>query len=991
MAAINSEASIYGSHVFGNRDDGISMVGCTSFNTGPSAVVPVVGDLGGPVNEIMDAGRSPVRTKSRLPQVMAGPPEPNTMISVINNNGGYGINLSNCVNVVVDSSYIGTDSSGTAAQPNAAGGIIITDSTGIRVRRCLVSGNGTNWAPGITIYSTQTPATCLSNYVTDCYIGTDITGTQLLPNSGYGVYLYNAADTFIGPTPTALSRTTSTAGANVITGNKYTEVNIGGTEATGNYVQGNVLGLDATATLPLDSGVGGVTVDSPGNFIEGNLIGTSATGVNISSGNNTTVRNNRITVIGAYNNAIALSDANNCVIGGPSWGDGNFLACDANNNGAAAWVYHVNAPGFAATNNTIRGNATFGPIVLDGARNANVPCGSTTGANLLLNYPVLTSAVTSSGATTIQGTLNSLATTTYFVDFYANTNSNLQAPAGQYYLGSTTVTTDGGCTGSFQFVVNTPAPLPAGEFVAATATDPNGNTSEFSAQLAVTGNATAAAVSLLAAATPTLVEPGGTVTYSLVLSNAGPADAGPVTVTDVLPAAVTFVSCNATGGGSCGGSGNNRTGTFSALPNGTSAMITFIATVSGTLTNGTEIDNFATASLGTPDPNPANGTAVAVAFAERQADLVLTQTATPEPVNAGSTLTYSLVVSNQGPDMATGVQLSDRLPLIAGFVSATASQGSCTQLGSVVSCNLSNLAAGHSATITLTVLPDFSGLITNATGVFANELDPNFSNNTATAISTVLTGATATATITVVANPLTGGTVSGGGIFTVGSAQVIAAHANTGWTFTGWSDGNAQNPRTITVTAGGTTYTTEFASAKTLVALPTVTPNGGTFTNSATVTLKCTTAGATIRYTTNGIPPTSASPIYKAALTLSSSVTLQAAAFKTKLANSAVASAAFTIIPPPPLAITTINLPAGKVKTKYSAAVAVTGGVPTFKWSWAAQKGSKLPPGLTLSATTGAITGKPTKAGTFNITVKVTDANKQTASQVLRLIITAGP
>ncbi len=67
-----------------------------------------------------------------------------------------------------------------------------------------------------------------------------------------------------------------------------------------------------------------------------------------------------------------------------------------------------------------------------------------------------------------------------------------------------------------------------------------------------------------------------------------------------------------------------------------------------------------------------------------------------------------------------------------------------------------------------------------------------------------------TATITVAANPANGGTVSGGGTFPVGSQQSISAEANTGWSFTSWSDGNTQTPRTVTVPAGGATYTANF-------------------------------------------------------------------------------------------------------------------------------------------------------------------------------------
>ena len=80
---------------------------------------------------IFNRGTTSIGSTRRASALM-GPPGTGTVTSIISGNGGYGINISNCVGVVVDSFYIGTDSSGNHAQPNAAGGIIITDSTGVR-------------------------------------------------------------------------------------------------------------------------------------------------------------------------------------------------------------------------------------------------------------------------------------------------------------------------------------------------------------------------------------------------------------------------------------------------------------------------------------------------------------------------------------------------------------------------------------------------------------------------------------------------------------------------------------------------------------------------------------------------------------------------------------------------------------------------------------------------------------------------------------------
>jgi uncharacterized repeat protein (TIGR02543 family) len=85
-----------------------------------------------------------------------------------------------------------------------------------------------------------------------------------------------------------------------------------------------------------------------------------------------------------------------------------------------------------------------------------------------------------------------------------------------------------------------------------------------------------------------------------------------------------------------------------------------------------------------------------------------------------------------------------------------------------------------------------------------------------------------TATISVVANPLNGGTVIGGGTYTVGSSQQISATANSGWTFTGWSDGGAQT-HNVTVASGGATLTANFVT-KPMISNPKLV--GTTFTLS---------------------------------------------------------------------------------------------------------------------------------------------------------------
>ena len=104
------------------------------------------------------------------------------------------------------------------------------------------------------------------------------------------------------------------------------------------------------------------------------------------------------------------------------------------------------------------------------------------GANERQNYPVLTSAVLEGGGTRVIGTLNSTASTTFDLDFYSNPgclDRPRSLPQAEFYLGSEQVTTDASGNAPFNFLLSTP--IEAGAPVTATATDPNGNTSELSA------------------------------------------------------------------------------------------------------------------------------------------------------------------------------------------------------------------------------------------------------------------------------------------------------------------------------------------------------------------------------------------------------------------------------------------------------------------------------------------------------------------------------
>ena len=110
---------------------------------------------------------------------------------------------------------------------------------------------------------------------------------------------------------------------------------------------------------------------------------------------------------------------------------------------------------------------------------------------------------------------------------------------------------------------------------------------------------------------------GDHVTYTITVTNTGPAPAQSVAVLDNLPPQVTFVSCGATGGGVCDGADNNRTVMFSALASGATATITLVAQIN-TVAGGTKITNTADVSAATSDPNTRNNTSKVVLTTARR-------------------------------------------------------------------------------------------------------------------------------------------------------------------------------------------------------------------------------------------------------------------------------------------------------------------------------------------------------------------------------------
>ena len=124
------------------------------------------------------------------------------------------------------------------------------------------------------------------------------------------------------------------------------------------------------------------------------------------------------------------------------------------------------------------------------------------------------------------------------------------------------------------------------------------------------------------------------------------------------------------------------------------------------------------------------------------ADLAITKTLGTSPLVAGQPATFTIGVTNNGPQTGTGVTVTDAVPAGLTNVQATPSAGSCT-VGAAISCALPDLVVGASATITVTgtVSPSFEpgAALTNTASVAGSRFDINRANNTATASGTLTT------------------------------------------------------------------------------------------------------------------------------------------------------------------------------------------------------------------------------------------------------------
>ena len=391
----------------------------------------------------------------------------------------------------VQGNFIGTDITGAKALPNSNVGVLVqgcTNSIGgpAAGAQNVISGN----AQQGVLLAGSAGSVPLGNIVQGNILGLDITGTNVLPNGNAGIGVSAAAKSQIGG---------AAAGArNIISGNNSYGLFVYGAQATNNVIQGNYIGPDRTGLRAVGNKYEGIYMEGGSsnqiggtnagagnlisgngtvgiwftnttlNVIQGNYIGTDATGTN--------------NLANSAHNLDFEANASGNIVGGTNAGAGNRIAYAP--DGFAGIRIRVGTQNILISGNSIWGNTGLGitlGVLYTEAPNQDCESGvAANAANASQNYPVITNVLCGPASTLIRGYLDSAMGASYRLQFFANPQVDPSGYGqGQFYLGATSLTLGAACTSNFMVLL--PVTVPAGWSVSATATDPNNNTSEFSA------------------------------------------------------------------------------------------------------------------------------------------------------------------------------------------------------------------------------------------------------------------------------------------------------------------------------------------------------------------------------------------------------------------------------------------------------------------------------------------------------------------------------
>ncbi|HXG64526.1 MAG TPA: Calx-beta domain-containing protein, partial [Blastocatellia bacterium] len=390
---------------------------------------------------------------------------------------GSGVALSGASNNIIEGNFLGTDITGNIDQGNMRSGVQAFNSSNnnlfggtVAAARNVISGNDA--------FSLDIAFDSTGNQVIGNFIGVNAAGNAALSNSGPVHFNISAANGVVGG---ALAGAGNVISACLTTGLGFVNGSDGG------LAQGNLIGTDATGAVDLGNQMEGVvvrassavtiggTVSAARNIISGN----NTLGVWIDSGNTNLVQGNFIGAnaagagaLGNSQDGVRVDGADN-VIGGMMAEAANVIAFNGQRG-----IHVSSGAGNALFSNAIFSNGGLGIDIEGDGVTPNDPGDADSGPNSRQNFPALTSATT----TSIEGALNSTAGANFRIEFFANPSCDPSGNGeGQTFLGFTTATTNGSGDGSFTFSGS----FNLGQVITATATDPAGNTSEFSACVTV--------------------------------------------------------------------------------------------------------------------------------------------------------------------------------------------------------------------------------------------------------------------------------------------------------------------------------------------------------------------------------------------------------------------------------------------------------------------------------------------------------------------------
>ncbi len=371
---------------------------------------------------------------------------------------------------VIACNHIGLDAAGTADFGNTFNGIRVT---GVSNRIGGLSTSERNVLSGNDMSGILLNGSATENKVQGNFVGLNATGDGSIGNTEAGIRLNAASGNRIGGS-------VSTA-RNIVSGNGLYGIHLRGL-SDDNQVWGNRIGTDRLGVTAVPNQTGLFVRNSNNNQLGGDVVDKG----NLIAGNSLDglrLFDNATGNLVQYNTIGLNKD------GDPLGNGGNGIFLDANVTTSQIednTIAHNGDAGItllsSSIQNTMVENSTFenGGLGIDlnddGVTANDVPNDPDVGANDLQNFPDLRSANPVTGE--ISGTMESAPSTEYRLDFYRNVACDpSDYGEGQEYLGYSMVTTDATGTQTFTVAVGG---FVLGNFITATATDPDGNTSEFS-------------------------------------------------------------------------------------------------------------------------------------------------------------------------------------------------------------------------------------------------------------------------------------------------------------------------------------------------------------------------------------------------------------------------------------------------------------------------------------------------------------------------------